>query len=138
MASLSQQDNENRTQFELPNVGFQLNECSFVRLNNCFLLLSGPFSPSSCHKIVYSICVAVQISKCFAMNDVAVFYLYLTAMLDTVDVVFMFSKLFAPVSYAALTLSGCSILFSNLSERVCGVLDAVDFLERLFSFGSLD
>lgn len=58
-------------------------------------------------------------------------------MLETADAVLMLSRLLAPVSNVALTLSGWRMLFSSLSERVCGVLVAVDFLERLFSFGSL-
>lgn len=76
------------------------------------------------------------LSVCIIYENI---YLYLTAMLETVDVVFILSILLAPVSYAvALTFSGCRILFSSLSERVCDVVFEVDdFLERLFSFGSL-
>lgn len=58
-------------------------------------------------------------------------------MLETVGAVFMFSKLLPPVSYAALTFIGCKMLFSSLSERICELVKPMDFLERLFSFGSL-
>lgn len=87
--------------------------------------------PFKLHKCLLS--HPLPLSVCILYENI---YLYLTAMLETVDIL---SILLAPVSYAvALTLSGCRILFSSFSERVCDVAFAVvDFLERLFSFGSL-
>lgn len=57
-------------------------------------------------------------------NRNTIYYLYLTFTLDV-----LLSNLLAPVSNEPF--NGCSMLFSPLSDRVCGDAD----FARLFSFG---